>query len=585
MTATAHSRSGGILEDSNVLIKSRQLESPPGENRLPSQRGNGTVAPEQTQPAPTSSVSQFLKEALSSQKALASAASPFRMDLQRYWEKRRVQNLLRRVLEAIQERFFGVEGDVASADLGAVFDLLVSSAAAAGGIVRGGSGRAAADGDRLGAKALSDGFHELGLWPVELTDSDKNEVLGAMYVPCAAAARAVLEGQPQRQTLQRRTFCEGFDRVPFNIPDFPVPMHLLSLALPPNMEKFTLEQVQAVAEVTASTFANDKTGAGRVKDPFICGLLSLEEIQAALPQLMPKRLIEEAVARIIVVGAPLFTNEEWYDLVINVRTREACGHDKEDAPTTTESAPAGLPLGAPSSGHVGHGGGASSARGPLRAGEADAVTLASPSPRHREVPVDGPATMEMQGLTGETPAAKSAPSEGFPTTCHASGSEAEASSARVRGRYEPVTEPLPCRELGNEDPVHFSHQERLPPQESRATPAVTVVNWGTAARAARASSTGAGGGAEGGHQADEGAGTRLSWGTRAFKQELQQAQRKAASGSPGRGGGDGSANLLAWVNLEQHNECGGPYLARAFVRCCQLYERRPSGRRNSMPGR
>ena len=35
---------------------------------------------------------------------------------------------------------------------------------------------------------------------------------------------------------------------------------------------------------------------------------------------------------------------------------------------------------------------------------------------------------------------------------------------------------------------------------------------------------------------------------------------------------------LPRISLRLHNECAGPYLAKAFARCCEIYERRGDGK-------
>lgn len=653
-------------------------------------------------PGPCNSIAAFLREAQASAATAAALVQRPRMDVTQYWEKRRVQNGLRRVLEALQERF-GLEGDAQHTDLGIVFERLVQQARLCGP-----AGQVSEESE-LDEEQLSNALEELGLWPPELSLVDRSEVFSALLVPSSGATRAALNGTT-RSAPSKKCFCEGFDRVPFNMPDFPVPMHLLAPALQPPVEKFAPEQMLAVAEAVATTFCMEQTGLGRVKDFFLTGLLSLEEIQMALPRLVPHGLVEDAVARIIERGSPLLTTQEWQELVLNVRTREACGLPVDSDRSSVSpvlaggmpSSPNGKGLGAATStgcgaaqpasasgvasaivpppspqrtpqaeqqafagdsGSVAGGGGGgcsgSSAAGggrlPLSGG------LASPVVRHREPRGDaghseiasscgglgglggsgdlhagGGRHTASAGTVGDADGVSPLP--GPAAALAASRAAAAAAAAALAGRgggdgsgdasavaagrgLEPMTAPLPCRELHCEEPILFSGGRGSIPSSSR------LVNWGTAAKR-RGNSAG---GARSGHQADEGAGAEVNWGTALFKQDLLGALRKPAragrpqvtvdcsgctiaygdgggtggtggtdnsarSGGGGGGYGSGSAcgsgggrstaiasggateddclDRMSWIDLELHHECGGPYLADAFVRCCQLYERR-----------
>jgi len=358
--------------------------------------------------------------------------------------------------------------------------------------------------------------------------------------------------------------------MPFNLPDFPVPVHLLPKQLQELNKSgphwFSGAQTDAVAEAVARTFSMEKTGLNRVRDFFLCGLVSLEEIQMALPSLVPHFLVEDAVARIVRMGAPQFTDEEWNKLIVGVRSQgnqEALGSAPHpDMPAQHREA-AAAPL--------------SSSQGsptimPQQPALPAMVSLASPPVRNRE----------LLPPAGSSRSAERAPDASRPaeplTTAGLAGSAARDCSdvdpevmSRFRSRFEPVTEPLPCRDLRSEQPVSFMRPEveEAPPAPSPPAPR-RVVDWSTASR---------GGGNDllrstrGSHQADEGAGARLSWGTSGFKKELAAALSKAIANETDQAANN-STDCLAAISLDLHHECGGPFLARAFVRCCQLYERR-----------
>lgn len=533
-----------------------------------------------TAPWPINIVADFYARALESDSVAASMLSASRMDVVLYWEKRRNQNALRRVLEALQEKY-SLDGDPSASDLSKVFDALLAQARQLG----------TAEGDQLDEMLFTKSLEALGLWPPELGPNDRSETFAILSVPNAATARAVLSRQSPRMNPGRRAFCDGFDRLPFNLPDFPVPMHQLAPGLQPSKDKFTPEQTRAVAEAVVTTFCLDQTGLGRVKDCYFTGLLSMEEIQRALPSLVPHALVEDAVVHILRVGGASLSTSDWQDLVFGVRTAEACGHAADTDNQAQEVAEPQMQL-------------TSAVSSAQALGN---VSLSSPTTQHREVDEPsyalGAAPCRAQTPGGHSssanaPSGPARPQYGGMTwpDAGAEGAADNGSAApRFRGRFAPVSEPLPSREPRSEEPIRLDapgaiyegapalYGDMTASTASCATTAQTkpssifrhVVDWSTASRSGQMASGG-------GHQADEGAGGRNTWGTNGFKQELAAALARSKSGGSGAGernplragtdNGQAMPDSFAWIDLGLHHECGGPYLARAFVRCCQLYD-------------
>lgn len=545
-SASLEPRGGAIIEESNVLINATQLPdalaASLAENRVLS----------------------FWQQALSNPRYAASLGSPYRADKDTYWEKRRVQNLLRRVLEELQEQL-GLESREASpADLDEVFRYLVQHTRQLGC-------QRSKEGE-VQEHLLNSGFEALKLWPPELSPTDRSEVIASFHVPSLLAARQLLERRRSFGTgMSRQAFREGLDQVPFNLPEFPVPAHLLSLqsASPP----FKAEHRQAATEAVATCFALDSTGLLRNKDFFVSGLVSLEEIQRALPQLVPQALVEDAVSRIIRRAAPHFSQQEWHDLVVVLQESiRAASRRREEAAAED---PADPPAPAPSTENDG----------------LSPVCLSSPQAEMRVVrPCPGASRADCNdgGNTAGDPPGPEAEVE------QPEGTMPSSSPSRFRGRFEPVTEPLPCREI-REEPVQFSVAGVYGQESGHGITFVSrVVNWTTVTASGSAmcwDAVGPSGTArprvpvetdEGckaersnsrtAHQADEGAGSRLSWGTSSFKQELAASltQTDPDDLDPMQGS---RMDPVSMISLKLHNECGGPYLAYAFARCCQLYER------------
>jgi len=412
----------------------------------------------------------------------------------------------------------------------------------------------------------------LGAWPPEMSADDRSEVFAALRVPSCATVRALYTGQPLPVQLPRRMLCEGLARVPFNLPDFPVPTHLIRSAGPDF-------EVDNAAEAIAEAFCLEQTGLERVKDYFLCGLLSLEEIQASLPWFLRDSLVEEAVMRIIRVGSAYFTPREWQMLVVAVRVappaEECCEQFQADEPVGSAQEEQAVP----------HAVAAAHPVAPMLQVDEDQArkhdllpSLLSPAQQSRQVAAAAPA--QATAGWGASTAHAAAAVDGV-----AAGGAAALDTLQNEdaGRVEPealaptgelrlatgvapasvaMTEPLPKRGVRCEEPVRFFVGHR-------------VINWSTtrwsAAEPPRedegavvdtdhvlANSISLG---DPSHQADQGAGTRAGHEVEQVPESLQRPVVR----------GDDPVRL---ISMDMHNECLGPFLALAFVRCCQLYEAR-----------
>jgi len=273
--------------------------------------------------------------------------------------------------------------------------------------------------------------------------------------------------------------------------------------------------------------------------------------------LFPHTLVQDAIKRVIQRGAPLMSAQEWSRLVLDVRTPQACGQAVAEESNgavepSREAAVLSSPLPSPGSQSRAVNGGCAEAMYGL-------PNLGTPALQFRETR-ETPSVDLHDACEAETLSLKS-PQTQVRDVPHEGRVEAEmdAGLSRIRGRFEPVTEPLPCRNVRNEEPVNFSVSGSA---NSGSGGLTRIVNWSTAASSPEQGIVN--------HQADQGAGSRHSWGTRCFKQECAEAASKS-SGVNQEVLMPGGADPVAWINLELHHECGGPYLAHAFVRCCQLY--------------
>jgi len=546
-------------------------------------------------PSPPNTLSEFLQGVIAGELVPAMCLSETRIDTARYWEKRRVQNSLRRLLEALQERFGQEEwsqepdssptvrissGPVThdrNADLGTVvFNALRiwkehqwQNGLKHGSTMLGSAQRSAARqlsmSSGLDEQTFTRALDEMNIWPMEMSDGDRTEVYLALLVPSSSAVRGHAQGTPLSQELTRRMFCEGLAHVPYNVPDFPVPTHLLLVQNRNTPDRSRL--VDETAQSVASIFCKEQTGLDHVKDYFLCGLLSLEEIQVALPQLLPQSLIDEACKKIIRTSAKFFSQREWQSLVASVRlnvenqqalvTTDPIPSTRTEPPllaSTEPSESAGSPPHPPVTAEppveraepVAPAAATSSPELGERRGNA-LPTLASPTMPYRQ---ERPPTPEPQRYAYEVEAEDERTEELVE-------SQFEAPAAPSR-RQMPVTEPLPYRELLNEEPVTFT---QVGQSAEAGDIFIRVVNWNTGrlwSQESAASATTSGGG----HQADQGAGTlRLASSSDATPTHTSMGRCQLSGDDP-----------VAWISLEMQNECVGPFLARAFVRCCQLYE-------------
>jgi len=415
----------------------------------------------------------FLNAVIQGEVVPAMCESEARVDHTRYWEKRHVQNKLRRLLESLQEYLGFLDGDIRPVEIGR---------AAFGKILKKAQPLQRVDGRRRGSArpvvglseaAFAQALAELGIWPEDLNETDRAEVFVALLASTGAVVRAYHAGQSMADEMTMRIFCEGLSRVPFNIPDYPVPTHLVKDAIKAGAPQSHEQKVLDVAEAIARIFAQDSALLD-AKDFFLCGLLSVEEIQAALPSFVRVSLVEEAAKLICREGLQRFTQSEWRKLIFPARFPEEAATIQ---PTVHED------ILVDESHHIDE-----------VAQQLDDIQHYGDYSQHSAI---------------------------TPVYPDESSSLDAASSAVV------------------EPPAAAAHHCHL-------------INWSSSTSgASRPRETDSED--TGGHQADEGAG-----------------KGNTSLGPQGRG--LPQTDLLCYISLEMHSECTGPFLARAFVRCCALYE-------------
>ncbi|KAF4681959.1 hypothetical protein FOZ60_011331 [Perkinsus olseni] len=237
-----------------------------------------------------------------------------------YYDKRRVENNLRRFLEHIEE--WWNENEESDVDLGKLFDKYVAAAEKALGESQ----------RRSGGGSSSCGVHEplfrqrltsLSLWPAGLALGDKQEVFTSIVVPTAKALRGCSKAHRIPTLMTKSQFVERLVDVPFNVPDYPVPADKLTAQ---HLSAGEVATYLAEAVLEADLKEHEVVGVGPssrhkavLKDFTACGLVSVEELQALLfaqiavgreharnplrivtrDGLFPLKIVEAAVMKII----------------------------------------------------------------------------------------------------------------------------------------------------------------------------------------------------------------------------------------------------------------------------------------------
>eukprot|EP00811_Abedinium_folium_P013182 NODE_2224_length_2263_cov_16.902154.p1 GENE.NODE_2224_length_2263_cov_16.902154~~NODE_2224_length_2263_cov_16.902154.p1 ORF type:complete len:708 (-),score=174.21 NODE_2224_length_2263_cov_16.902154:139-1962(-) len=592
-------------------------------------------------PSPPNTLGQFLADVSIGRLMPAMCHSDTLVDAKRYWDKRRVQNLLRRLREALQERF-ALDDASRAADLGnAAYDAMLEWAQVNGVFLGGANGAMKTATpqriSRLGMRAFEKetfikALNALKLWPSEMSDADHSEVFSALLVPSSSTVRALSNGQSIPREVTRRMFCEGLTRLPFNLPDFPVPTHLLSPVFPAvdSKDPASPHFVSEIAQAIASLFCMDQTGMERVKDYFLCGLVSQEEIQAALPQLVQQNLVEQAVLKIIRASVCYFARHEWQALVVNVRMNldaqriEPYGDNPEaltpsvgSVSAAKESQGAGDSMQVQAATPVQHHEAAVTAsehalssrresepglpsdcaayqverQAPLEPGHGNVATstivapekvaavtvppIVADVPSTNDEAMGSDATMDSSLASCVVDWAMPSPgaavaslnlSEGEASTCQKKGS----CTGKVEQTYSSV-----MIDAGLEASTCQKKESRTGEVEQSSS-SVMMIDDGHEEED------------HGGHEADESAGTLQHPGVGGSGSEPQlpsappptppepalcssEASPPVVAAVTRRAAPD-PQDPVTWLCMEMHTECRGPFLARAFVRCCQLYE-------------
>jgi len=506
-------------------------------------------------PSPGNSLLQFLHDVSNGDVEPASCNMDPRIDAQRYWEMRRVQNSLRRVLEGLEE-LLGLEVGASPTTISsALWEHFFPEFRC------------------VDEQAFVAALERSGMWPPEMSAADRTEVFAALRVPSAAAVRALTAGQPPTMQLSRRMVCEGFARLPFNIPDFPVPASLYDPAL-------VGLGVDQVAKLVAAAFSREVFGLEKTKDYYLTGLLSLEQIQAALPYVVKDSVVEQAAAQVIRTATAMFTPREWQTMVLSIRVGPLQQEEAEPDPAQLREQQHHFLHQQHQELEQQH------LLQQLLCQEQQLAVQDRRLQQQQMVPPTPPRapcrdllasprmhSRQCDGGYGASAIAAAAPSNGnggadSPPTERRRRQTVPSGSPQSAGA---MTEPLSNRGVLCGEPVKFT--------ESFARSGIFphIMDW-------RSSPDDAGGGAAtdaaaaaqdcaeasfldpSGHQADEGAGLRPS-----AQEQTNGVQEQVGLPSPEAERQD---DPVRFISLDMHNECLGPFLSDAFIRCCQLYESR-----------
>eukprot|EP00929_Paragymnodinium_shiwhaense_P002254 TRINITY_DN102458_c0_g1_i1.p1 TRINITY_DN102458_c0_g1~~TRINITY_DN102458_c0_g1_i1.p1 ORF type:complete len:967 (-),score=111.43 TRINITY_DN102458_c0_g1_i1:138-3038(-) len=502
-------------------------------------------------PSPPNTLADFLSGVCSGDIQPVMVRKDVQVDNDRYWEKRRVQSLLRRVLESLQDNVFNgnrVAGD--SLVVENAFDQMVADTRS---LQPSSSGTSV-----LGLKeeAFIEALERMQAWPPELSAEDKREVFLAFLVPTSTDVMSLCRGprgQPLDTFLDRRRFCKGVDRIPFNVPDFPVPTHLLE-------SRSTIDVAAAIKQEFV-----DKDGAMTMKDFYLCGLVSMEEIQISLPWLVPLSDVEQAVKSIISAGLARFSEEE-FDKLVRFPLLLLNGMAALTAPIEAGA----ICLEDISGIHLFY------QEDTVWFGGKDNV-VSGDGEKRRVVAVDHRGGV----VTVDTPLTNAYP-RGTVIQIEPGEQDSQITAAIPEDEVvDPATSRLPeTQNVGHsEESMRDAHAEVA---EAPARASHHVCDWSTAGSCTQPPSflTSAGGEASfvslgsgadsGSHQADQGAGTGQGVDQPKSTVGLALAFRAAEqTGQPGV-----QDNNPRTISLEQHTECRGPFLTKAFVRCCELFELR-----------
>jgi hypothetical protein len=475
-------------------------------------------------PSQPNSLTDFLSAVMSGEKVPA-LFSPQRIDPDSYYEKRRVQNLLRRFAENLQE--FAGENS---------FERLLQ--------LRGHSGRGSAS---LTEQDFLCGLQALNGFAPEMTTEDRAEVFIAFCAFSGGINRIHNTQQPLPRELTAKMFYDGLKRIPYNLPDFPVPKHLLKIYSNSSPEAL-IQAADSCALEIVSVFMRQEEAC--VKDCFLCGLITLEEIQAALQELVDLAVVEKAVEKIIRVGTTRFRTSDW-------ATFGRPSWDLSEGTYLVSYLPEGV------------------------AEEPAPVLLVptlSPNPGNRDLRV-APEGHTLFGYDTETDTTVGdrevdTTVDDRETYTTVGDRSLEDVSIITAGAGSSATEPPPLprsvdpqqrsRDLLHEAPVTFAYPLAPAPNAEALAPAAApvrqpvlptpirrpgfFVDWSTTGRVQQLGEQAV----DQGHPADQGAGVPPELG------EL------AHPGSP-------SNDPLSWIDRKMHTDCRGPYFTDTFVRCCQLY--------------